>query len=287
MKTFYSICILLCVIISTEADAQTSQELNLALKTHQEGRFHESAIQAEYAFMLYAEPEALLLKASNLTRTGNFQEAIRSLDRIPLRRTSASLKEETHYQLALNHFLSTDFAVAHFWIEQYKSQITSDSLPKRFLLLKVLTLNELKRYEEAKIFATDYLTAIDLPDDTLKAMLQELDSIYCQTNRPKIKDITVARRLSSIIPGSGQIYAGATNEGMLSFLFNAASLGSGIFMVLNGYYITGYAVGAMLLHKFYSGGVRRAGIIAERAGDRERQLYNDQLRKWLTQHSPK
>jgi hypothetical protein len=93
-------------------------------------------------------------------------------------------------------------------------------------------------------------------------MQQMVNNLYSRRNLPRIRSIKKAENWSRFLPGSGQIYAGKTGEGIVNFLLNASILAFSAQQAYNGFYITGYLAGLGFFNKTYQGGIKRSGILA-------------------------
>lgn len=108
-------------------------------------------------------------------------------------------------------------------------------------------------------------------------MEQMAANLYGKKKRVRIKSINKAENLSRFIPGSGQIYAGNTGEGIVNFLINASVLTFAGFQVYNGFYITGYLAGLGFFNKTYHGGIKRAGVVASRKNEKLMVDFNSKI----------
>ena len=87
--------------------------------------------------------------------------------------------------------------------------------------------------------------------------------------------------MSTYLPGTGQLYAGYFWEGAanLSFqLIGLATIGVGIWTK---YYISGTLLGVTIYQRFYTGGTKRAGYLAEKRNYLEMAEYRNKIKPIL------
>ena len=63
--------------------------------------------------------------------------------------------------------------------------------------------------------------------------------------------------LSALIPGTGQMYTGHFEEGLVNLGLNVLTLSFTGYCIYKGYYATGILIGYTLFQRFYTGGLRR------------------------------
>jgi hypothetical protein len=89
-----------------------------------------------------------------------------------------------------------------------------------------------------------------------------------------------------MIPGLGQAYAGNTIEGALNFTISLAFLSFGVYEIFEGFYITGYFVGAIGLNKVYFGGHARTTFLLHRNNYKKQRIFCTKIKNILVQKKP-
>ncbi len=141
----------------------------------------------------------------------------------------------------------------------------------RVLVLKILALNELRRWSEA---AADYHQLIaGFHSDTA------LTDYYAHL--PKQKSEAKAEKLSTFIPGAGQFYAGSPFDGLFSICIQAAGIYFGVLSFEQHYYLSAWLIGAALFGAFHMGGVHRAVVLVQHYNRRQMLAFNEKVRVQL------
>jgi len=107
----------------------------------------------------------------------------------------------------------------------------------------------------------------------LNPLINNSDLNSWRTNYPKLKNETLAKWLSVIIPGAGSIYASNPKHGLTALIGCTTITIASIRFIKNNYYIIPAVTGVGLFTRFYSGAIKNATLDCER--------YNENvLRKW-------
>ncbi|TND08613.1 MAG: hypothetical protein FD123_2117 [Bacteroidetes bacterium] len=245
------------------------------------GKYNEAALACEKILFLNADPavrgEALLHKGRCLKAAGNYTEAVRNLKRADTLPLPDSLQYFLRYESALCAYLSSNAAEAAFQLTQIRL-MNDSSWRDSCLLLQALVDLEQENWAAAKQHVIRYAQFNHLVIDTTQLIGDEKEL--------KLKSKTKARRLSIIVPGLGQVYAGKPIRGLTSFILVTGSLAYGAWTVLDGYYISGTATGLGLAARFYSGGVRYAGKLADEYNARKIEAYQEKIRARILKKQP-
>ncbi len=124
---------------------------------------------------------------------------------------------------------------------------------------------------------TDYE---EIPENIRQNITESATKLYSKKNIPKLKN-EMFQFWISFIPGTGIMYAGKPLEGAVNFLLNATCLSLGVLGIINGYYITGYFGGSLVMEKFYFGGRRRGEYLLEKHNKQKAQQFNDRAKEML------
>ncbi|WP_319591466.1 hypothetical protein [uncultured Draconibacterium sp.] len=245
------------------------------------GNYFEASIEFErQIFQGNAENDINRLrykKALCYRNMKDFGRALNALQPTYFSNPNDSLYRFVCYEQALCYYLNNEPARALWKIDEYLHRSSDSTNFSVFLPIKILSLHETYKWNEAKQSFIEFieLQQFGLEKETaLKLLAAEL---YSKKNRPRIKSLKAAKTWSRFIPGSGQIYAGKSGEGITNFLINASVLTFAGFQVYNGFYITGYLVGLGFFNKTYHGGMKRAEVIASQKNKQHMVEFNREV----------
>lgn len=205
------------------------------------------------------EKTELLLEKSAVYKTNeNYKEAIKELERADKYELNDSITTVLSYEKLLNYFLSASYGYCNDIIIDVK-QIERIGRKKEYTLMKLYALNELERWEECK----QELIVLQNKDSSAIIHIQQLPVCYNYINPEDCK------RLSSFLPGLGEVKAGFPIKGITSFVINAGLIVFTGYNFYGGYYFTGTVSGIMPFLKFYSGGKRLSQLLAEKHNKKE------------------
>ena len=260
IKFFFSFIFLCGIFLSSQATGLKADSL------YASGKYFEASI--EYERMIFnAESQADLYsckykKALCYKQLGNFVRAIDELQPMYFTHSNDSLFQRVCYEQSLCFYLNGEPSKALWKIDEYFHRSADTALYRFFMPVRLLCLNETLQWSEAQECFARFIQMQDFTPEKEAEMQQIVDNLYTKRNLPHIKSIKKAENWSRFIPGSGQIYAGKTGEGVVNFLLNASILAFSAQQVYNGFYITGYLAGLGFFNKTYQGGIKRSGILA-------------------------
>lgn len=218
---------------------------------------YERVIFFNYDFNL--SKQALYKKSLCLKELHKYNQAIECLEKIGISPFDSSLTHNSLHELSLLYYLVEDYNNSLL-----KLSITNDlyGLSKEEKFIKALNLNELHKFDSAKETLIE-IAKEEKNDSLSQEMILNINRLYTKKNISKIKN---SKKLFwiSFIPGLGIAYAGKPLEGFSNFLINSAALTFGVVAIINGYYISGYFGGGILIEKFYFGGRRRAEYLLQK-----------------------
>jgi tetratricopeptide (TPR) repeat protein len=191
-----------------------------------------------------------------------FDQALEELQQIYFSNSSDSLFQRVYYEQSLCFYLNGEPAKALWKIDDYFHRSADTATYQNFMPVRLLCLNETSQWEEAQKCFMRFIQMQNFTSEKKTKMQQIVNNLYKKRNLPHIKSIKKAENWSRFIPGSGQVYAGHTGEGIVNFIINASMLAFAAQQAYNGFYITGYLAGLGLFNKTYHGGIKRSGILA-------------------------
>ncbi len=278
--------IFLCVTFTI-----SSQNNNYSLEYCQEllnnNKHTECIIECERVLFYSSLPEdqkkALYLKGLSLKQQLDFNKAAETFNQIRITSISDTLYTNKFYEESLCNYLAGNFETALTNINQYEYLSSNKIIPGSILMVKILCLNSMFEFEEAKNTTLTLIRNNHL-DSTL---ICDTKDLYRRKNYPRKKNPETAKNLSMVMPGLGHIYSGRWVEGSISFVLNAGALTFGIYNIYINYYFTGYVIGFTLLNKFHSGGMKRSYILAETKNERNISHFNKRfLELWKQINKP-
>jgi hypothetical protein len=219
--------------------------------------------------------EALLKKTYSYKSEALYKEALQTIERTDPNNLPDSASFILRYETSLCAYLTGNYNEAHNYILQLKYFIKDTLLTSQVDFLEILTLNELKRWEEAK-----KLTAVYIQKNNLQA---NADYLYAFLKNPKIRNPEKAVLLSTFLPGVGQWYAGYPFRGMVSATLQLACFTFGAYSIWQKYYLSGFFTGFVLLQAFYSGGIRHTSYLVEKKNKEKVDSYNGRVKEFIIQ----
>jgi tetratricopeptide (TPR) repeat protein len=240
------------------------------------GNFYQKA--SFYSLSDRNRIDLLLKKINCLKQEGKFSEAEELVSGTNIE-LSDSLLSLFFSQGAVCSYLSGDYKKAESYLTQLEYRLSGKTLLKNHLVLLALILNEQTRWDEAKSRLIEYVNYRTSLDSSMrKDCLEKIDQLYLSKNYPHLKNAHKARVFSHIIPGWGQIYAGAVSEGLFSFVLNAVMLGATAAGIYFQYYITSVVAGNFLFGKFYLGNVNRAEFLVNKRNYIKINRFNQRIK---------
>lgn len=283
IRQFWLICVSLLSVCFHRASAWNDKGLtDQADSLFKSGQFQKAAIAFERAGFETSDPVgrtfALLGKAECLKKMNKFFEAEETLLRVEYSKNSDSISTRIRFQTALCGYLAGNFSNAESQIQQLFF-FNRDSASTQFALpLYALILNEQSKWSEAYLKMRTFINLNEKSERRRDSIMVLLNHVFDEKFFPIEKSERRARRLSMIIPGAGQIYAGKWGEGFSSFGLNLTALAFVGLNFWNAYYITTFTVGTMGLQMVYAGGIERAELLTRQYNLQSKYNYNRELR---------
>jgi tetratricopeptide (TPR) repeat protein len=192
---------------------------------------------------------------------GAKEEALRALQRAAESASSDSARAARRLDIARVYAGSGEGSTAE--LELARLRLYSPFPAIRRAAAPHLALIELRdhRWEEARSSLADAPDLLASPDG------QALDSLLQEASRTRVHAPARARRLSSILPGLGQISVGATPQGIHSFVLNGLLAWWLTASVLDGQ-PGNVLVATSFLRRYHRGGQYHAVRLAEERNER-------------------
>ena len=260
IKFFFSFIFLCGIFLTSNASGLKCDSL------YASGQYYDASI--EYERMIFnAESQANVYyykykKALCYKQLMKFDRALDELLPMYFSNSADSLFQRVCYEQSLCFYLNGEPAKALWKIDDYLHRSADTASFQLFMPVRLLCLNETQHWDEAKECFIRFVQMQHFTPKKEAEMLLIVDKLYNKKNLPRIRSVKKAENWSRFVPGSGQIYAGKTGEGIVGFLINASILAFSAYQVYNGFYITGYLAGLGFFNKTYHGGIRRSGVLA-------------------------
>ena len=163
----FSICIFLCVILSTNSIIASDNYSN-ALRIFSEGRFYSASIEFERA--LFYETDIIKIawckyyKSVCYKELGESKRALEELSGINPISLSDSLFFLVRYEQSLCNYLNNDPVQSLWNIDEIRMRIPDSLKTIDIIPLNVLCLNSLRKWKEAKVLWNYFLDNSGLSD---------------------------------------------------------------------------------------------------------------------------
>ena len=269
---YYSVSLFLIVLFSRfYVFTATADEHPLSLGKHLFAQGNYDAAITEYKRFLFFHPDdarvsevyhniGLAYRAQGL-----WTEAVTSLRAATHLATDAEAKSEYQLELALTLIAAQDYDLARLELIKAMMRTSSAQLYRRALFLQAVAYIYQFRWEDARESLRNYTT-----DERLGALLDVATDIPLKSDR-------LAKVLSAIFPGAGQVYVGDWRDGINALLLNGALGFLTVDAVLDGHYVDAALWGGFIFWRYYRGNTFRAGQAAERFNQRESRSAADAL----------
>lgn len=281
---FCLICIFLCGTLSEGVNAQTEKLMERADSLFDSGNYFEASIAYERVYFVAEVPlariTANLKKTQALKQLGEYEKAHGDLRRSLTYRGEDSLRLEVLYEMAICAYMGGDPDDAYGLLRQFR-HLSGQGSGQRVYLLEGLALAELMQWDALSDHLENWVLCFSNDTGLADEKLQRFAEILTEKEQQARRDPEKARLWSTLIPGSGQVYAGEAGWGLLNAFSQLASLGAFSAMALNGYYVAAVFAGLGPFQSFYFGGIRQAGLMAEAHEKSRREKTLAAVREFL------
>lgn len=240
------------------------------------GEYRAASVQAERIYIdadnHHERAEAVLARSHALKHLREYEDAIENLRRASMPNVSDELEYLILHERVLLYYLNGDWSDSLTELERLHHFVDNRDWRLQSEYLGILALAEQQRWDEAKNRTEEYFDKLGIEED--------LTEVF-EADRPDLKNPETAALWSTFLPGTGQMYSGHHLEGIGSAILQLASLGWGVYNVIQGFYATALITGGGLFQAFYFGGIERAESLSEQSNVQNTASYNRHITNWL------
>lgn len=269
MKQILTSLILYSILFCTyNSQAEASP---LALADHYVKLKNYDAAITEYKRFLFFQPDddrvpEIYHRIGIVQRNlGLLREAIDSIRQAVIRTPDKEQKSEYQIDLAVTLIVNKDYDLARLELIKVFIRNPSEALYNRTLLLQGVTYTYQFRWEEAQEILKNY------------SQDEKLDELFQKTDNLPYKSKLVAKILSGILPGSGQIYAGNWKSGLNAFALNSAFGYVTVDSILEQNYVDAIMWTYFIFQRYYQGNLYRAGRAIDEYNDEVNRSFADSI----------
>lgn len=180
-----------------------------------------------------------------------WQEAIASMRHAVLNANTDEEKSHFQLDLAVTLIASMNYDLARLELLKVMLRNTSEKTYRRSLFLQAVTFIYQYRWEDARKILKDYTTD------------ESLDQLFEKTRNLPQKSTKLAKVISAVIPGTGQMYAGKWGGGLNALGLNGTLGYVAVDAILKGYYIDAALWTYFIFRRYYMGNLYRAETAVE------------------------
>ena len=262
---------LIIILFFFSGFAAVAEESPLSLGRHLAVQGNYDAAITEYKRFLFFHPDdarvgevyyniGLAYRAQGL-----WTEAITGLQTAMHLAANSEGKSEYQLELAVTLIAAQDYDLARLESIKVMMRSPSTELYRRALFLQGVACIYQFKWEEARETLQMYTT-----DEGLQMLFDDA------LNMPR-KSVRVAKVLSQILPGMGQIYVGNWRDGLNALVLNGALGFLTVDAVLDGHYVDAALWGTFIFWRYYQGNTFRAEQVVEQFNLRASRRMADSL----------
>lgn len=287
MRFFIQCCMFIFLLYYGQFSA-FSQSMKYADSLYLSGNYYEAAIEYERVVFLARDAQltsqALMKKTQCQKQQFQFDDAYKTLIRIPVSAQSESFIRRVDYEKALCCYLAHRPVDALQILHRLNGEAEDTALLIKSYLVQILAYSEIREWDEARrICVQQWIPLLSRDKSEVDSLQHVCNALFEESNRPELLDIEKARRRALLCPGLGLIYAGKTGEGLLNVAIQASLIYLGIVQWQQQFYLSAYFFGVSLWHRFYLGGARRAIYQCEKQNAEMLKKFETKVKKTLLQ----
>ena len=248
-----------------------AEEHPLSLGKHFLAQGNPDAAITEYKRFLFFHPDDARVGEGHYNiglayrAQGLWTQAITSLRTATYLATNHETKSEYQLALAVTLIAAQDYDLARLELIKVTMRAPSTPLHRRALFLQAVASIYQFRWAEARESLRNYTTD------------ERLDMLFDAATDIPLKSARLAKVLSTIFPGAGQVYAGDWRSGINALLLNGALGFLTIDAVLDGYYVDAALFGILIFWRYYRGNTFHAEQAAELFNKQQTQRAADAI----------
>lgn len=276
VRYLYALALLLFLpdVYATCQEERSQRYLELAVKYVHNGNL-DAAI-TEYYRHIYLHPDDAELRSVYLRLgiayrdAGMHLECLRTLSQALERSTTRDERAHTRLEIASANLIFDQPLQAQLVLLRILAAPPTDStLILRTHLLLGVTNVMVQQWNDASYNLLRWASSRPNAPD-VRASLSEL---LADTSDIPHRSPTLAKVLSAIIPGSGQMYCGEFWDGLNALALNGALIWSGYAQIMDKRYLAAALTGVPLVGRYYLGNLDHAERYASEFNDRARRAY--------------
>lgn len=238
-----------------------ADEMPLSLGDHFFSLGNYDAAITEYKRFLFFHPDDT--RAGRAYRNiglayreqGMWEEAVAAMRTALQRTTDQTTKTGLQLALAVTHIAGKNYDMGLLALLKVTMQNPSEAQYRRALFLQGVAYLYQFRWEEARAALKNY---VGLQTSPANSGWTELDAHFdAALNAPR-KSMRLAKILSVILPGAGQVYVGNWRDGLNAFVLNGALGFATVDAALDGHYMDAVLWATALFLRYYQGNYYRA-----------------------------
>ena len=199
---------------------------------------------------------------------GLWQEAISTMRNAVLHALNHEEKSEYQLELAVTLIASQNYDLARFELIRGTMRTTSGPLYQRALFLQAVVYIYQFRWEEAREVLRHYTTD------------EMLDKLFDKAVNLPQKSPKIAKVLSAILPGAGQVYASNWRDGLNALALNGVFGFVTVDSVLDRHYVDAITWTYFIFRRYYLGNLYQAGkAVNDFNDDTSRRAADDILKR--------
>jgi len=261
MKILLTLIYLICLNLSSNAQERDSFLLSRRLLEQEFVVFNSSDTLAKYV--------AIYNKAMLYKQNCKYPEAVYELER--MEKWVLYTHDSIEYEKAFCLLMTRRYNEAYNEIIGMADSNRNNNINTRFLWLVILAENKLW------LRCKNELLAIVEPGNDLYEQVKRLPYEIAYKSPYK------ASKLSSFVPGLGQIYAKSPGKGLVSFGLHLGFITWTGFEYANGFFFCGSESGILPLIKFYKGGKAMSYNLTDNYNIQQEQNLKEQYLQCISQ----
>ncbi len=269
---FYLIWIFLCNVFFVKA--QRIDVFSYPDSLFNSGNFKLAAVEYERIYFISddidTKNDALLKKSFCYKQDNQYEVAAKTLKRIDFNNINDSTYYKSCYEYALNTFLNEDYKETILQLNEMHTKQIDTFNNNNLLVLRILTLNELRKWDEANTSLINYIKTNNIKVDSF--------AFKKLSKKPGLKNEKLAKNISYFFPGSGQIYSGHWGRGLSSLILSGAFATYTYVSFINGFYYAGVFSGFSTFRMFWTGGANYAEYLAKQKNKDRITKHNKKIK---------